>query len=35
VSIVHTPTREMIADFFTKPISGQQFAVLRSKILNE
>lgn len=34
LDIVHTPTKEMIADLFTKPINGKQFVTLRNEILN-
>jgi hypothetical protein len=34
VKIEHCPTAEMIADFFTKPLSGGQFRKLRNHIMN-
>ena len=34
INIVHTPTDDMLADMFTKPINGSQFKFLRNKILN-
>ena len=33
VSIEHCPTKEMIADFFTKPLQGKLFIALRNKIM--
>lgn len=34
VSIEHCPTSSMLADFFTKPLQGQQFRKLRDEIMN-
>ena len=34
INIIYTPTQEMIADLFTKPIVGNQFIYLRDKIIN-
>ena len=34
VEISYTPTEEMLADLFTKPLQGKQFTKLRNKILN-
>ena len=34
VNIVYTPTEEMIADFFTKPLQGMSFNKARSAIMN-
>jgi hypothetical protein len=34
ISIVYTPTKEMLADLFTKPINGEQFQFLRDTIMN-
>jgi hypothetical protein len=34
ITIVHTPTTEMIADILTKPIQGKQFLKLRSMLMN-
>jgi hypothetical protein len=34
LSIVHTPTNDMLADFFTKPVNGKQFKFLRDQILS-
>jgi hypothetical protein len=34
VSIEHCPTSNMLADFFTKPLQGQQFRRLRDQIMN-
>ena len=34
VNIVYTPTAEMIADFFTKPLQGVAFNKARSVIMN-
>jgi hypothetical protein len=35
IEIVHCPSKEMIADFFTKPIQGKRFSELRSVIMGE
>jgi hypothetical protein len=35
IEIVHCPSEEMIADFFTKPIQGKRFSELRSVIMGE
>lgn len=32
--IVYCPTKEMLGDFFTKPLQGHQFTVLRSMIMD-
>jgi hypothetical protein len=34
VSIVHCPTKEMVADYFTKPLQGVLFYKLRDYIMN-
>ena len=34
VSIVHCPTKEMVADYFTKPLQGALFYKLRDYIMN-
>jgi hypothetical protein len=34
VSVEYCPTKEMLADFFTKPLQGSQFKVLRDRIMN-
>ena len=34
VSVAYCPTSEMIADFFTKPLQGQDFRKFRDMILN-
>ncbi len=34
VSIEHCATEDMVADFFTKPIQGKRFQILRDVILN-
>jgi hypothetical protein len=34
-TVVHCPSEEMIADFFTKPIQGKIFSDLRSVIMGE
>jgi hypothetical protein len=34
VRIEHCPTKEMVADFFTKPLQGSQFVKLRDEIMN-
>jgi hypothetical protein len=33
LELVYVPTAEMVADFMTKPLTGHQFEVLRSKLL--
>ena len=33
VRIIHCPTEEMIADYYTKPLQGKQFMKLRSVIM--
>ena len=35
VNLVYTPTEDMVADFFTKPLNGSLFAKLRSKLLGQ
>ena len=35
IEIIHCPSEEMIADFFTKPIQGKRFTELRSLIMGE
>jgi hypothetical protein len=35
IDIVHCPSEEMVADFFTKPIQGKRFLDLRSVIMGE
>jgi hypothetical protein len=35
IDIIHCPSEEMIADFFTKPIQGKRFNELRSVIMGE
>ena len=35
VSIEYFPTSAMIADFMTKPLTGQKFKVMRKEIMNE
>jgi hypothetical protein len=35
VKIEHCKTEDMIADFFTKPLQGRRFQVLRDLILNK
>jgi hypothetical protein len=35
VKIQYCNTKEMLADFFTKPLQGQQFYKLRSSVLNQ
>jgi hypothetical protein len=35
IDIVHCPSEEMFADFFTKPIQGKRFLDLRSVIMGE
>ena len=34
VSIEYCPTKEMLADYFTKPLQGQQFKTFRDRIMN-
>lgn len=34
ISLVHCPTEEMVADFFTKPLQGSLFRRLRNRIMN-
>lgn len=34
VLVVYTPTREMWADYFTKPLMGALFVAIRSKVMN-
>jgi hypothetical protein len=34
VSIEHCATEDMVADFFTKPIQGKRFQIMRDIILN-
>jgi hypothetical protein len=34
VRIVHCPTKDMLADYFTKPLQGIQFYKLRDQIMN-
>lgn len=34
VEVVYKPTEEMLADFFTKPLQGEQFTTLRNFIMN-
>jgi hypothetical protein len=34
IKIEHCPTKEMVADFFTKPLQGSQFVNLRNQIMN-
>ena len=34
VSIKYCPTQQMWSDIFTKPLQGQQFRLMRSKIMN-
>ena len=31
---IHCPTKEMLADYFTKPLQGLQFYKLRDQIMN-
>jgi hypothetical protein len=33
ISIVHCPTEDMIADYFTKPLQGEQFTRFRDIIM--
>ena len=33
VTLVHCPTEEMVADYFTRPLQGQLFQVHRNTIL--
>lgn len=33
IKLVYTPTAEMVADFFTKPLQGALFTKLRDKLL--
>jgi len=35
MSVAYCPTKEMVADFFTKPLQGSQFRALRAYIMNE
>jgi hypothetical protein len=35
VVVVHTPTEEMVADFFTKPLQGSTFEKLRSVVMGD
>jgi len=35
VSVAYCPTKDMVADFFTKPLQGSQFRKLREYIMNE
>jgi len=34
MKIEYCPTKEMVADFFTKPLQGSQFIKLRDQIMN-
>jgi hypothetical protein len=34
ISIEHMPTEDMIADFLTKPLTGEAFVRMRDKLLN-
>ena len=34
IRIEYCPTKEMVADFFTKPLQGSQFYKLRDQIMN-
>ena len=34
VKIEHCPTKDMVGDFFTKPLQGAQFAKFRDDIMN-
>ena len=34
MKIEHCPTKDMVADFFTKPLQGSQFTKMRDKIMN-
>ena len=31
--MIHKPSTEIVADYFTKPLQGKQFTVLRDKIM--
>jgi hypothetical protein len=33
IEVIHCPSNEMIADFFTKPIQGKRFLELRNIIM--
>ena len=35
VNRIYTPTEDMVADFFTKPLHGSLFAKLRGKLLGQ
>jgi len=35
VSVAYCPTKEMVADYFTKPLQGSLFFKLRAYIMNE
>ena len=34
VKIEHCPTKDMVGDFFTKPLQGAQFIKFRNEIMN-
>jgi len=34
ITIAYCPTKQMLGDFFTKPLQGEQFYTLRSHIMN-
>ena len=34
ITIKHMPTDDMLADFLTKPLQGEKFRMMRSKLLN-
>ena len=35
MSVAYCPTKEMVADYFTKPLQGESFRKLRAYIMNE